>query len=281
MVVEAEVRMTLNYVLDASRTKYGDAPAIGMALEEALSYNELYRRTIALAFRLGREGVAKGDRIAILAENSHNWGCAYFAAVRLGAVVVPILPDLPESDVHHILGEMQVKVLFTTLRQFEKIYELKKGLPGTIITLDDAATELDLVAITTFSDYLSGAEKMVAESAEEPRFPEVDQDDLAAILYTSGTSGFSKAVMLSHKNLTSNAYSASGLMAIPPGSVFLSILPMSHTYEFTCGFILPLITGSRIAFAGKSPTPAILQKLCQHEKPSGHLRSPSDPREDI
>jgi long-chain acyl-CoA synthetase len=267
MVVEAEVRMTLNYVLDASRTKYGDAPAIGMALEEALSYNELYRRTIALAFRLGREGVAKGDRIAILAENSHNWGCAYFAAVRLGAVVVPILPDLPESDVHHILGEMQVKVLFTTLRQFEKIYELKKGLPGTIITLDDAATELDLVAITTFSDYLSGAEKMVAESAEEPRFPEVDQDDLAAILYTSGTSGFSKAVMLSHKNLTSNAYSASGLMAIPPGSVFLSILPMSHTYEFTCGFILPLITGSRIAFAGKSPTPAILQKLCQHEKP--------------
>jgi long-chain acyl-CoA synthetase len=73
--------------------------------------------------------------------------------------------------------------------------------------------------------------------------------------------------MLSHKNLTSNAYSASGLMAIPPGSVFLSILPMSHTYEFTCGFILPLITGSRIAFAGKSPTPSILQKLCQHEKP--------------
>jgi len=63
--------------------------------------------------------------------------------------------------------------------------------------------------------------------------------------------------MLSHKNLTSNAYAASGLLPIPPGSVFLSILPMSHTYEFTCGFIVPLITGSRIAYAGKSPTPAI------------------------
>lgn len=268
MVVEAEVRMTLNYILDAGKAKYGDAPAIGMALEEALSYNEFHGRVIALAFRLKNEGVEKGDRVAILAENSHNWGAAYLAAVRLGAVVVPILPDLPESDVRHILGEMQVKVLFTTQRQIEKIYELDKELRAAIITLDDCVTEIGFAPVTTFSEYLAGARALLAELPEKPQLPDVDQDDLAAILYTSGTSGYSKAVMLSHKNLTSNAYSASALMDIQPGSVFLSILPMSHTYEFTCGFILPLITGSRIAYAGKSPTPAILQKLCQHEKPT-------------
>ena len=72
---------------------------------------------------------------------------------------------------------------------------------------------------------------------------------------------------MSHKNLTSNAFGASGLMDIPQGSVFLSILPMSHTYEFTTGFILPLLLGARIAYAGKTPTPAILQNLCSHEKP--------------
>ncbi len=73
--------------------------------------------------------------------------------------------------------------------------------------------------------------------------------------------------MLTHKNLTANAYAASGLKEIQPGSVWLSILPMSHTYEFTCGFILPLLCGGRIAYAGKTPTPAILQKLCAYEKP--------------
>jgi len=267
MVVASEVRMTLNYILDSSCAKHGDAPCIGMALEKPLTYNEFSSRAIALAHRLQREGVQKGDRVALLAENSHNWGNVYFAVVRLGAVVVPILPDLPESDVHHILHEMQVKALFSTQRQLEKIYELKNQLQAPVVTLDDYTAEHEVISLVTFSDYLAGAMAMVAEGGQDLQFPDVDQDDLAAILYTSGTSGYSKAVMLSHKNLTSNAYSASALMRIEPGSVFLSVLPMSHTYEFTCGFLLPLLTGCRIAYAGKSPTPAILQKLCQHEKP--------------
>ena len=267
MAVATDVRMTLNYVIDSSRDKYGPTPAIGMALEQAISYSELHDRIMTLAGRMHREGVAKGDRVAILAENSPNWGVAYLATVRLGAVVVPILPDLPESDVLHILGEMKAKVVFTSQRQIEQLFELRRDLQGQVVTLDDHLPDLEVIPVTPLSEYLAGAREMLAGAGEAPGFADVDQDDLAAILYTSGTSGHSKAVMLSHKNLTSNAYSASGLMAIPPGSVFLSILPMSHTYEFTCGFILPLIAGCRIAYAGKSPTPAILQKLCQHEKP--------------
>ncbi len=267
MVVETDVRMTLNYILDSSRAKYGDSPAIGMAQEKPLSYNEFHHSAMALACHLQKQGVAKGDRVAILAENSHFWGTAYFAIVRLGAVVVPILPDLPESDVRHILGEMQVKILFTTGRQIDKIYELKKELAGPIITLDDYQAPGGVVEVVSYSDFLSEAMADLDAMAAPPAFAEVDEDDLAAILYTSGTSGYSKAVMLSHKNLTSNAYSASRLMALPVGGVFLSILPMSHTYEFTMGFALPLLCGCRIAYAGKTPTPAILQNLCQHEKP--------------
>ncbi len=267
MVTASEIRMTLNYILDSSKAKYGDLPAIGMALEKPLSYNEFHSRALVLANRLQAEGLQKGDRVAILAENSPGWGNVYFAAARLGAVVVPILPDLPENDVHHILNEMQVKIVFTTQRQIEKVYELKKDLQVPVVTLDDYATEIGVVRVMTYSQYLAGATALIQEGQQQFQFPDVDQDDLAAILYTSGTSGYSKAVMLSHRNLTSNAYSASGLMAIQPGSVFLSVLPMSHTYEFTCGFLLPLIAGCRIAYAGKSPTPAILQKLCQYEKP--------------
>jgi len=262
-----EVAMTLNYVVDASCTKYKDLPAIGMALEEPLSYGTFHKRILALAVRLQKEGIRKGDHIAILSENSHNWGLAYLAIVRIGAIAIPILPDLPESDVHHILNEMQVKALFITQKQIDKVYELRNKLEGLIITLDDYTGEISIVPVIPFATFLAEAIADFEENPEDPVFPEVAEDDLASILYTSGTSGGSKAVMLSHKNLTANAYAASDLMDVPPGSVWLSILPMSHTYEFTCGFILPLLCGARIAYAGKTPTPAILQKLCAHEKP--------------
>jgi len=126
---------------------------------------------------------------------------------------------------------------------------------------------MGIVQVTPFSNMIDEALTALPDVPEGRLFPTVDEEDIASILYTSGTSGYSKAVMLTHRNLTANAYAASGLADIKPGSVWLSILPMSHTYEFTCGFILPLICGARIAYAGKTPTPAILQKLCEHEKP--------------
>jgi long-chain acyl-CoA synthetase len=259
--------MTLNDIIDVSQEKFADFSAVGMALETPISYQEFHKRIIALALRLSREGIKKGDHVAILGENSHNWGTAYLAIVRLGAIVVPILPDLPEADVHHILTEMRVPFLFTTERQIEKIYELKQKNLKQIVTLDDSAARFEVLTVRAFSGYLAEALEMREAAGAGFVFDEVQGDDLASIVYTSGTSGCSKAVMLSHQNLTADAQSASTLIRIEPGTVFLSILPMSHTYEFTLGFILPLLSGARIAYAGKTPTPAILQKLCKHEKP--------------
>ncbi len=211
-----EVGMTLNYVVDASCTKYKDLPAIGMALEEPLTYGTFHKRILALAARLQKEGIRKGDHVAILSENSQNWGIAYLAIVRIGAVAVPILPDLPESDVHHILNEMQVKALFITQKQIDKVYELRNKLKGIIVTLDDYTGEISIVPVITFATFLAEAITTFEKTPEDPVFPIVAEDDLASILYTSGTSGYSKAVMLSHKNLTANAYAASDLMDIPP-----------------------------------------------------------------
>lgn len=265
-----DVRMTLNYTLDTSVEKFGDLPAICMATETPLTYREFGDRIFALAVRLASDGVKKGDHVALLGENSPNWGAAYLAIVRLGAIAVPILPDLPEADVHHILNEMAVPVLFVTSRQIEKIYEMNQKELKQIITLDDSAAVQDVLDITHFTKYLkdSFAIKKKVESKGELIFEEVKEDDIASILYTSGTSGYSKAVMLSHKNLTANAYSAATMINnVEKGTVFLSVLPMSHTYEFTLGFICPLIKGCKIAYAGKTPTPAILQRLCAYEKP--------------
>ena len=259
---------TLNDLVDISCRQYGPLPAIGMALEEPLSYSTFHQRILALAAHLAGGGVKRGDRVALLGENSHHWATAYLAVVRLGASAVPIFPELPEADVHHILGEMQCEVVFLTQRQIEKIYDLKQQLKK-VITLDDYLDDTGLIPLQPFSEYLAEALEQFGDQAREQRleFPAVEKDDLASILYTSGTSGFSKAVMLSHANLCANAYSASGVIRITPGWVFLSVLPISHTYEFTVGFLLPLLQGGRIVYAGKTPTPAILQKICEREQP--------------
>ena len=206
--------------------------------------------------------------MGILAENSHNWGVVYFAVVRLGAVAVPILPDASEADVHQILHEMKIKVLFTTQRQIEKIYELKRNQLTRIITLDDYNCLLGVVETNTFSEMLARAmEDHHQEEGAGTSFPDVDEDDPASVIYTSGTSGYPRAVVLSHKNLTANVYSAAEHIDFEPGAGFLSILPLANTYEFTCGFLLPLLKGGRIIYAGKTPTPVILQKLCRKERP--------------
>lgn len=261
------IDMTLNDIIDSSQAQFTDRPAVGMALATPISYQVFYERIMALALRLTREGVEKGDHVAILAENSPNWGIAYFAIVRLGAVAVPVLPDLPKADVQHILTEMRVTVIFITERQLDKIAELNQESRMRLIALDDSVTGQEMTA--TFAHYLAEGLALWHEAQAQgtPSFKKVLADDLASILYTSGTSGFSKAVMLSHRNLAANACSASAMLDIEPGVVFVSILPLSHAYEFTLGFILPLLRGARIAYAGKTPTPAVLQKICRQEKP--------------
>ena len=259
---------TLNDLIDISCRKYRDLPAIGMALEEPLSYTALHERILALAAHLQALGVKPGDRIAILGENSHYWGITYLATVRLGASTVPIFPELPEADVHHILTEMRCEIIFLTHRQIEKIYDLKHQLKH-VVTLDDYRDDTGLIPLETFTDFLGEALERYGDKARDERleFPAVKGDDLASILFTSGTSGFSKAVMLTHANLCANAYSGNGVITLEPQWVFLSVLPVAHTYEFTIGFLLPLLCGARIAYAAKTPTPAILQKICEREQP--------------
>ncbi len=273
--VEQECWANLNVLLDSCARNFADRPAIGMALEKSLSYRDFHVRILTLAARLAAEGISPGDRVAFLSENSQNWGAAYFAVVRLGAVAVPILPDLPEADVHHILGEMQCLFIFTSQRQIEKVYDLKEQLQK-IVTLDDYREDSGVVDVQPFTDFLQEAEARFGEQYRAGKlvFPEVGRHDLASILYTSGTSGFSKAVMLTHGNLCANGYSVSRIMNIKPGSTFLSVLPVSHTYEFTMGFLLPLIKGGRIVYAGKTPTPAVLQRICAAERPHAMLVVP-------
>ena len=103
-----------------------------------------------MADMLKKQGVLKGDKIAILGENSPNWGIACLAAVRIGAIVVPILPDFPEADIHHILIDSEAKILFTTQRQMEKVLGMRDHKLQTVITLDDFKAETDWLPWSRF-----------------------------------------------------------------------------------------------------------------------------------
>jgi long-chain acyl-CoA synthetase len=182
---------TLNELLDISCRKYADLKALGMALEQPLTYRELHDRVLLLAAYLRSCGVQFGNRVAILAENSHNWGTVYLAVVRLGAVCVPILPDLPEADVHHILGEMECNILFLTQRQIEKVYDLERKI-DRVVTLDDYRDASGIIGVTTFSTFLTEARQAHGAELEAGtlEFPDVEGDQLASILYTSGRTRF-------------------------------------------------------------------------------------------
>lgn len=259
---------TLNLLLDESTRSYGDRPAAGFAFQPSLRYGELHQKSLDIAALLREHGIKKGDRVAILADNSPQWGLAYLGIVRLGAIAVPILPDFPEADVKHILNETETKILFTAQRQLEKLYDLAGHRLKTVITLDDAVDQNDLVATQPFSQFLLAAKELPEK--KKSLGPEIaEPDDTASIIYTSGTSGHAKAVMLSHNNFISNVRSTLSIFPDEPvhGWTFLSILPMSHAYEFTTSFLVPLATGSRIVYAGKTPTPTVLERICRQEQP--------------
>ncbi len=259
---------TLNLLLEESARSFGNRPAVGFAFQPPTRHGEFQQKALEVAALLRERGIRKGDRVAILADNSPQWGMAYFGIVRLGAIGVPILPDFPEADVKHILDETGAKILFTTQRQLEKLYELPGNRLKTVITLDDAADQNNLVATLPFSQFLAAGD--LPEKKKNLAADLADPDDIASIIYTSGTSGHAKAVMLSHKNFISNVRATLSIFPDEPvqGWTFLSILPMSHAYEFTISFLASLATGSRIVYAGKTPTPTVLERICRQEQPT-------------
>jgi len=261
---------TLNEFLERSVEKFKDRPALSKAFEIPITYKEFFEKVLKVADLLINIGINKGDRVAILGENSPNWGISYFAIVRTGAIAVPMLPDFPEADIRHVLLDSEAKLLFTTQKQIEKVGYLDRLKLKHIITLDNFETNEYFLKIEPISNIVDKAIDFLKRLPETIglKSKELSEHDIASIIYTSGTSGHSKAVMLTHKNLVSNALACSLVMEFNPEDTFLSILPLSHTYEFTVGFLLALVNGARIVYNDKPPTPRILEEICKKEKPN-------------
>jgi long-chain acyl-CoA synthetase len=188
---------------------------------------------------LEREGVAPGDRVGIQSENRPEWGLAYLAIVEAGAVAVPLDALLKEHEVGEILAQSGARFCIVSDRQRPVVERVREArLPG-----------LKLLSLDPSDDLPSWPQAMESFPDEPPRPERAQPDDLAVLLFTSGTTGQAKAVMLSHSNLLHNV---EGLVRFIPYGMsdrMLSVLPLHHTFEFTTGFLAPMRGGASVAYA--------------------------------
>ncbi|MDZ7339163.1 MAG: AMP-binding protein [candidate division KSB1 bacterium] len=261
--------LTLRCLAETSFEKYGPHVAVSFVDEPPMTYSDLKRAVVATAHGLRKRGVKPGDRVAILGENSPQWGTAYLAITCMGAVAVPILPDFHKSEVHHIIRNSGAKVLFVSSKLVHKAEEKRLGALKLLVGLDSIDRRDLPYKVESMVDLMKeGAKETVLPSAK------IKEGDLAEILYTSGTTGHSKGVMLSHKNITYNALQALRAIAITPDDTLLSILPMSHSYECTCGFIAPLCGGAKIYYIKGLPTAQTLLPALEEVRPTIVLSVP-------
>jgi len=255
--------LTLPALLQQSVKKYGILPAVTFVNETPLSYNEFSERRLSVTSLLEKLNIQAGDRVALLSTNMPNWGITYFAITAMGAIVVPILPDFSVNEIENVLTHSEAKAIFVSTGLKSKIEELKYN------------TLLHRILIEDFSILETNSPGINFEEGLRPlKEYAVAEDDLAVIIYTSGTTGKSKGVMLTHKNICSNAVASGGVQEINSGDRFLSVLPLSHTYENTIGFILPLISGASIFYIKKPPTPAVLLPALKTVRPTLMLTVP-------
>lgn len=252
-------------LFDRSIELYGEQDAFGFVGEEAFTYTEFGKRVKALSELLISNGISKGDKVVLLSENMPNWGVAYFAVTYFGAVIVPVLPDFHPSDVQHIIKHSEAKAAIVSDRHLSTIEDSSTDLKF-VVSLEN----LSLIDELTNKSYMSHLKQKVSPS--KTTVPK--EDDLCAILYTSGTTGHSKGVMLSHKNLVTNAMSTFPKVKILKTDIWLSILPLAHTFECTVGLIVPVLHGSSVFYVEKAPTPAVLLKSFEIVRPTMMLSVP-------
>lgn len=258
-------------MLGDSIKKNWDLPAFSNYKEDAVTYGQVADRVLWCHFLFKKANIKKGDKIALIGRNSVNWSVVYLAATTYGAAVVPILPDFHADDFHHIVNHSDSVLLFVADSIYEKIDEAKMPELEGIFSLTDF--ELHYSRKKSLPKVLARADEEYLKdfgdglTVENFMLPEIGNEELAGILYTSGTSGFSKGVMLQHNSLAANVRFARNSIALKAGDTILSFLPNAHTFGCTFDFLFPFCVGCHITFLGQMPTPKVLLAALAQVKP--------------
>ena len=237
---------------EGSTTTYGEAAQI--------------IRQIHCYFR--EAGIQKGDKIAILGRNSSNWAVTFLAVSGYGGVTVPILPDFNPEDILHILLHSESLFLFAADNLFDKL-EMGKmpGVKGVVSLTDFSPLKFQTIEGKEIWNKCFSVEIAGKSLPENFELTEYDGEDLSILSYTSGTSGFSKGVMIPARSLLSNIIYAQEHMPLKSGDKIVSFLPMAHVFGLLFEFLFPVSVGCHVTFLTKPPTPQLIIKAFQEVKP--------------
>jgi long-chain acyl-CoA synthetase len=250
-IIEFMVALNRRYSgATAVRVKEGDG-------FRAISYSELGRRTADTSAGLIKLGVEKSDRVAILSESRPEWAVAFFGSVSCGAITVPMDVKLSETEIEFILTDSQAKCIFASKKTLECVLRVRPRLTAltSVICIDDLPHEGVLLL------------KDLQWDRQEQPHRDINADDTALIVYTSGTTGVAKGVELTYQNLLFEIKSLNDYIHFSPRDNFLSILPLNHMLELTGGLIAPLYAGACVTYCD-SLKPPVLMKLMQETKTS-------------
>ena len=249
--------LTLQSLLNYSTKHFASLPSVSFVGGTPITYSELGNEIDKVSELLCSLGLKSGDKVALLSHNMPNWVAAYFSVVSNGLIIVPILPDFTREEIENVLIHSESKSIFISERLSSRIEGLDLPHLESKILLDKFTL-------------LSGNQN----NNLKRQHVIVKEDDTAAIIYTSGTTGRSKGVILSHKNLTFTAMQSFNFHQISSSDVFLSLLPLSHTYENTIGMIYPIIYGASIYYLEKPPTASALMPALAKIRPTMMLSVP-------
>lgn len=240
---------TLYEIVKHSVAKFSERIAFSMIGGEDVSYKEVGERVEKVQEMLISAGLNAGDKVAILSSSMPNWGVSYFAVTTAGMVAVPILPDFTGAELDLIIEHSEAKAILVS----DKLYtKLSKE------TLD----KMNIVIRTKGLNVISQNVKETG-SKREPK-----PEDLAVIIYTSGTTSKPKGVMLTHYNISAQTTIIPPLFDYNENDVLLSILPLAHTYECTLGMIYPFSRGAHIHYMDRPPTASALMPALAKVRPT-------------
>ena len=240
---------TLYEVLHESIKKFSDHIALSQWQGEEITYSQVGERVAQLQETLVSAGLNPGDRVAILSSNMPNWGISYFAVTTAGYVAVPILPDFTTEDLDRIIEHSETKALLVSDKLFNKV----------------SKTTTDRLNIVIRTKNLSIISQRVKEQGSTA-IPK--PEDLAAIIYTSGTTSSPKGVMLSHYNISAQTWLIEPLFRLKDDDVLLSVLPLSHTYECSLGLVYAFSAGCHMVYLDKAPTVSVLTAALKEVRPT-------------
>lgn len=260
-----------DFILKAIRNNW-NITALADYKGKQFTYGDVAGYMVHLHTRFEAYGIKEGDKIALLGKNSANWGISYLAIITYGATVVPILPDFKPNDVHHIVNHSESRLLIAAEHLFDSLDPDRMGKLLGALSLTDFSVLHDGVdgGLSKMAEKVENLyQKKYAHGVHSDSLllPSISNEKLAVISYTSGTTGFTKGVMLPHNSLAANIVYANENMPLSPGDAIVSFLPLAHAYGCAFEFLWPFTLGCHITFLTKTPSPQIILQAFGAIKP--------------